>query len=124
MLYGGNYLEETKENIRDYMEETDFTFDEKNREEVEEHLYEEYWINDSITGNASGSFTFNTYQAQECVTEDIETLINAYEEFGINKETIGEKFLNEEWEWMDVICRCYVLAQAIAEVLDDLEEKK
>lgn len=124
MLYCGNYLEETKENIRDYMKETDFTFDEKNREEVEERLYEEYWINDSITGNASGSFTFNTYQAQECVTEDIETLINACEEFCIDKETIGEKFLNEEWEWMDVTCRCYVLAQAIAEVLDELEEEQ
>lgn len=124
MLYCGNYLEETKQNIRDYMEETNFTFAGQDREEVEERLNEEYWINDSITGNASGSFTFNTYQAQECVTEDIETLINACEEFGIEKETIGEKFLNEEWEWMDVTCRCYVLAQAIAEVLDDLEEKK
>lgn len=124
MLYCGNYLEETKQNIRDYMEETDFTFNGKNREEVEERLNEEYWINDSITGNASGSFTFNTYQAQECVTEDIETLINACEEFCIDNGTIGEKFLNEEWEWMDVICRCYVLGQAIAEVLDELEEKK
>ena len=124
MLYCGNYLEETKQNIRDYMEETGFTFDGKDREEVEERLNEEYWINDSVTGNASGSFTFSSYQARENVLEDIDTLREACEEWCIDNETIGEKFLNEEWEWMDVTCRCYVLRQAIEEVLDELEEEQ
>ena len=45
MLYGGNYLEETKENIRDHMKETDFTLDGEDRQEVEERLNDEYWIN-------------------------------------------------------------------------------
>ena len=124
MLYGGNYLEETKYNIQQWMDLEGFTLAGQDREEVAERLNDEFWINDSITGNGSGSFTCSSYQAQECVLEDIETLINACEEFGVNKETIGEKFLNEDWEWMDVTCRCYVLAQAIAEVLDELEEEQ
>ena len=123
MLYAGNYLEETKQNIREWMELEDFTFNGQNREEVEERLNDDFWINDSITGNASGSFTFNSYKAQENVLEDIDTLRDACAEFGVDAKTIGEKFLNEEWEWMDVTCRCYVLGQAIAEVLDDLEEE-
>ena len=123
MLYAGNYLEETKQNIREWMELEDFTFNGQDREEVEERLNDDFWINDSITGNASGSFTFNSYKAQENVLEDIDTLRDACAEFDVDAKTIGEKFLNEEWEWMDVTCRCYVLGQAIAEVLDDLEEE-
>lgn len=123
MLYAGNYLEETKQNIREWMELEGFTFNGQDREEVEERLNDDFWINDSITGNASGSFTFNSYKAQENVLEDIDTLKDACAEFCVGAETIGEKFLNEKWEWMDVTCRCYVLGRAIAEVLDELEEE-
>ena len=123
MLYAGNYLEETKQNIREWMELEDFTLDGQDREEVEEHLNDDFWINDSITGNGSGSFTFNREEAKENVLEDADTLLNACTEFCVDTRTIGEKFLNEEWEWMDVTCRCYVLGQAIAEVLDELEEE-
>lgn len=124
MLYAGNYLEETKRNIREWMELEDFTLDGQDREEVEERLNDNFWINDSITGNGSGSFTFNREEAKENVLEDTDTLLNACTEFCVDTRTIGEKFLNEEWEWMDVTCRCYVLGQAIAEVLDDLEEEQ
>ena len=44
-------------------------------------------------------------------------------EFGIEAETIGQKFLDEEWEWMDVSIRCYLLDQAISEALDEIEEE-
>lgn len=124
MLFRGNYLEDTKNNIERWMELEGFSLSGKDREDVEESLNEDFWINDSITGNGSGSFTFSSYQAKENVLSDIDTLNEACEEFGIEKETIGEKFLNEEWEWMDVTCRCYVLSQAISEVLDEMEEKE
>lgn len=123
MLCNGNYLDETKNNIEQWMELEGFSLSGKDREDVEERLNEDFWINDSITGNGSGSFTFSRYQARENVLSDIDTLNEACEEFCIEKETIGEKFLNEEWEWMDVTCRCYVLSQAISEVLDEIEEK-
>lgn len=32
-------------------------------------------------------------------------------------------FLSEDWEKMDVTIRCYLLGQAIAEVLDDMGEE-
>lgn len=124
MLYGGNYLEDTKYNIQQWMDLEGFTLAGQGREEVAERLNDEFWINDSITGNGSGSFTFSSYQAMKNVLEDIYTLREACEEWCIDNETIGEKFFNEEWEWMDVTCRCYVLSQAIAEVLDELEEEQ
>ena len=43
-------------------------------------------------------------------------------EFGIDNETIGKKFLEGAWEWMDVSIRCYLLGQAISEALDEMED--
>ena len=44
-------------------------------------------------------------------------------EFGVDNETIGQKFLDGSWEWMDVSIRCYLLGQAISEALDEVEEE-
>ena len=42
-------------------------------------------------------------------------------EFGIDAAEIGRRFLNEDWEWFDVSIRCYLLGQAVAAVLDEME---
>lgn len=34
-----------------------------------------------------------------------------------------KKFFNEEFEWMDVTIRCYLLAQAISEALEEVEDE-
>lgn len=34
-------------------------------EDFIERVYEDLWVNDSVTGNGSGSYTFNTWQAEE-----------------------------------------------------------
>ena len=83
---------------------------------------DDLFINDSITGNASGSYTFNSYTAKEYIFNNIDLLNEAITEF-CEDDVIGEKFLNEEWEWMDVTIRCYLLGQAISEALDDIEEE-
>jgi hypothetical protein len=92
-------------------------------EELEQSLNDDLWTADSVTGNASGSYTFNRYQAREYVMDNIELLYEACEEFGTNTETVGEKFFNEEFEWMDVTIRCYLLAQAISEALEEVEDE-
>lgn len=49
-------------------------------------------------------------------------LAEACKEFGVNNETVGEKFLNEDWEYFDVTIRCYLLGWAISEALDEIED--
>lgn len=44
-------------------------------------------------------------------------------EFGTDNSKIGFEFLNEEWEGMDVAIRCYLLGQAIAAALDEIEDE-
>lgn len=113
-----DYLEAVKEDVREYIENEidlkDFT-----RDELEEKLNNDLWANDSVTGNASGSYTFNDYKAQENLAGNWDLVADALEEFG---ETSVDAF-RKGAEWCDVTVRCYLLAQAIREVLDDMDEK-
>ena len=117
-----DYLEAMKSDVLDYIREEVNASEFSDREELENKLNDDLFINDSITGNASGSYTFNSYTAKEYVFDNIDLLNEAITEF-CEDDVIGEKFLNEEWEWMDVTIRCYLLGQAISEALDDMEDE-
>lgn len=120
-----NYLDAMKEDKKDYIRdnyaEWDIVDKLADREEWENELNDALFVNDSVTGNASGSYTFNRWTAQEFVIDNIDLLREAFDEFAFGAETIGEHFLNEEWEMFDVSIRCYLLGQAIAETLDEIE---
>jgi hypothetical protein len=119
------YLEQIKEDIRNHIEEnyTNEEISEKmeNRDEFEEMLNDELWTDDNVTGNGSGSYTFDRSKAQEFVLADIETVQEALREFCVEADTIAEKFLESDWEYFDVTARCYVLGMGISEVLDEIE---
>lgn len=116
-----NYMSAMTEDIRDYITENinreDYTED---RDGLEEYLNDALWIKDSVTGNASGSYTFNRETAKEYVLDNTDLLKEAYTEFG-QKENIADVICDEDWESADVTIRCYLLWQAIAEVLEDLD---
>ena len=123
-----NYLEAVIADVKEWIEynmdlEHDIiTGQFEDRDEIEEYLNDTLFIDDSVTGNASGSYTFNREEAKNYVLADIDTVREALQEFGTDAGTIAEKFLDEDWEYFDVTARCYILGQAIAEVLDELEE--
>jgi len=121
-----NYLKAMIEDIKDYIRnnaELDRNDLEYGREDLEEKLYDDLWTEDSVTGNASGSYTFNRYQAAEYVNDNIDLLHEALTEFCVDADTIVDKFLSEDFEYFDVTIRCYLLRQAIAEALDEIEEE-
>lgn len=116
-----NYLEAMKSDIKDYIKNEVNTANYSDREELENDLNDTLWTVDSVTGNASGSYTFNCADAKEYVTDNIDLLAEACKEFGVNNETVGEKFFAEDWEYFDVTIRCYLLNQAISEALDEID---
>ena len=117
-----NYLEEMKKDIRTHLEdEFEYRYHDLDREELEEKLNDNLWIDDNVTGNASGSYTFCRATAKEYVLDNIDLCKEAMETFCVEAQTIGDKFLSEDWEYFDVTIRCYLLGQAIAEVLDEVE---
>ena len=121
-----NYLEAMREDIKDYIKndaELDVNDLLYNRSYLEEKLHDDLWDCDSVTGNGSGSYTFNRWKAKEYVTDNMELCIEAVKEVCVESETIAEKFLSEDWEYFDVTIRCYLLGQAISEALDEREEE-
>ena len=95
------------------------------RDDLREKLYDDLWTADNVTGNGSGSYTFNSARAAEYVTDNTDLLREALHEFGYYREDLIDlidKFLDGEWEYFDVTIRCYVLGSAIEDALDALEE--
>jgi len=116
-----NYLEAVTEDVRQAIADNyDLTEWRGNRDGLEETLNDALWIDDSVTGNASGSYTFSTYQAEENLCHNMELIEEAAEAFGI-EPTIQVGYEHGA-EWWDVTIRCYYLGQAITTVLDELEE--
>lgn len=113
------------QDIKEYIEnEKSYTIEEleENREEIEQELNDELWTVDSVTGNASGSYTFCRVTAKEYVLENLDLLNDAADCFGIEPNTISDKFLSEDWEYFDVTIRCYMLSIALSIALDEIEE--
>lgn len=116
-----NYLEAMKSDIKDYIKNEVNTSDYSDREELENDLNDILWNEDSITGNASGSYTFNRADAKEYADNNMDLLVEACKEFGVDNETVCKKFFAEDWEYFDVTIRCYLLNQAISEALDEID---
>lgn len=116
-----NYLEAVKEDVREYINNEIALLDFSSLEELEEKLNDDLWINDGVTGNASGSYYCNSWKAEEALSHNWDLLAEALENFGQEETNI----LKQGSEAMDVTIRCYLLGQAIAEVLeeDGIKEK-
>lgn len=80
-------------------------------DEIQDALYDELWIEDSVTGNGSGSYTFNSYKTEEMLCHNRDLLGEALEEFGYPKD---HSKLNDS-EWCDVTIRCYLLGEILGE---------
>lgn len=114
-----NYFEAVKEDVKNYIEnEIDIEkalSEAGDIDNLKDNLYDDLFCNDSVTGNASGSYTFNTWQAEENLCHNMDLLKEALEEFGC-----GIEYLEKGAEACDVTIRCYLLASAISEVIDEL----
>lgn len=114
-----DYYEVVKEDIREYIADNiDFT-EYDSLEELEEYLNDVLWVTDSVTGNASGSYTFNTYKAMENLIYNLDLLGEAFECFGGDVSDVS-KILGQGAEACDVTIRCYLLSECIQSVLEEM----
>ena len=119
-----NYLESMKADILEVIRGEYTLSDYENREQLEERLNDDLWIDDSVTGNGSGSYTFSRATAREYVEQNMDLLKETIDCFGLSAADVAEHFLSEDWEYFDVSIRCYLLPQAIAEALEELETEE
>ena len=105
--------------VLDYIEENIDLTEYADAEELGSFLNDELWTEDSVTGNASGSYYCNTYKAEEAIAHNTDLLIEAIEEFGGDAETYKKALQSPEYA--DVTIRCYLLEQAITEAIERLD---
>lgn len=114
-----NYFDEMRASIEDAIaerkEEVNAMTDNEERYGI---LYDEFFCNDSITGNASGSYFFNAWKAEEAICHNLDLLAEACEEFGSDIDV-----LKGGAEACDVTIRCYLLGGILADVLNNLYEE-
>ena len=73
-----------------------------------------------LTGNTDGSFTFNSAVAESYVIDNCDLLKEACYELCVSNDTVASKFLDQEWEFFDVIIRVYLLPRAINEAVSEM----
>ena len=116
-----DYHEEMKADILEYLNE-EYTTEEikrnlEDKDEFYEKLFDALWVTDSVTGNASGSYTFNRWDAEENICHNLGLLKDALDEFG---STLADA-LEKGAEFCDVTIRCYMLGSVLYQVLNELE---
>lgn len=88
------------------------------RNDLREKLYDALWIDDSVTGNASGSYTFSSYDAEQNIAGNWDLLGEAMREFCCECDAIEKGA-----EWADVTIRCYLLGECLDEAMDEIEDE-
>ena len=122
-MYGYDYKEAVKDDVKKYIEEN-YTCEElrakmQDRDEFAEELRDDCFCADEVTGNASGSYTFSTWEAENYICHNYDILAEALDELGY----IDENPFARGAEWCDVVIRCYMLDGAIETALDEIEEE-
>lgn len=117
-----DYKEAMCDDIRAYIDDNLDLDSNDDKEALESTLNDDLWAEDSVTGNASGSYTFNSVVAKEYVEDNLDLLHESCAELGVDPATISEWFMNQDYESMDVTIRCYLLSECIHTVVAELTE--
>lgn len=113
-----NFLDEVRDDLKQMIIDNYPT--RKALEEADrDTIYDEAFITDSVTGNGSGSYYFNTEKSRENVMNNEEVVEEMIDEFGVDMKEHWN-----DWEFLDVSCRCYLLEQVdIEEVIQEIKEE-
>ena len=86
-----NYYNELKNDILEVLEDKysdEYLYLQENKDlpkdDIFDYLYDALLINDSVTGNLSGSYYFSSYKSREHCYEFFRNVEEALEEFGYN----------------------------------------
>lgn len=97
----------------------DFADESKGDFKTLEDFRDACFIEDSITGNGSGSYTFNSAEAEENIKDLIfsQDLLDMFKEYGYERVP-----LEKGPEFIDVAIRCFLLDECLADVEETVKE--
>lgn len=107
-----DYLSHIVEDVKERIKELDLLGQDA------EYINDKLWADDAVIGNASGSYTCNTWTAEEYLCHNLDLLAEACGELGYDLSVMEKGAEN-----CDVLIRCYLLPQAIDKALEELVEE-
>lgn len=116
------YIDDVCDSVYDAITSGDYEIDFskfKNQSECVDALYELFVREDGVTGAASGSFTMSRDEAKENIMEDPFTVADTIREYLLDANYMADVF-EGDWEQLDMLCRQFVLPQAIDITMLDL----
>ena len=114
-----NYLDALESDIKNVIEWDEYNpHDFKNRDDCETEWLDVMWNDDSITGNASGSYFCNAYKAETALAHNWDLIRDMCTEYGYSDLNVRDF----DPETIDVYIRCYLLSTALSNVLDGIED--
>ena len=117
-----DYMETVMADVREWLD--DNAPDNTEEQLTEKEVYDECWVDDSVTGNASGSYTFSRYEAKQNFMQDDNVqdyLRNMCDEGFTSMDEIGAYVVSDDWEKLDVMIRCWCLGEAVHTVMEERE---
>ena len=107
------YKEQIKNDLLDFAEE------QKGYCDSLDNFRDDAFIADSVTGNGSGSYFFNSYKAKEALGDLIwsDDLADMFREFGYDSVPT-----EKGPEYIDVSVRCFLLDEVISENEKEIKE--
>ena len=112
-----NYQQAVIDDIKQYINDNNIIVTEKNRDDIYDNLYDDLVNSDSVTGNASGSYTFSTWQAEENLCHNWDLMEEAGNELGYDSDVLARGA-----EYLDVMIRFYLVGQLLGSVLDEIQQ--
>ena len=117
-----DYEEALKSDLRDWLKEfiniKGWSKSDCESDRNKTDAYDTAFIEDSVTGNASGSYTRFSWEAEENICHNLDLLGEAVNEFGD-----GFDVLEKGAEACDVTIRCYILGQVFDEVWEEVVDE-
>ena len=118
-----SYKEVVRSDVREWIEDNKEQIEGLDRHDAYDVVYDSCWVADEVTGNASGSYTFSRYEARQNFfnDEDSDDYISQMIEDGfISADELGKKISESNWEYIDLSIRCWLLCDAVSDVLDEM----
>lgn len=112
-----DYLAAVTADVTDYISESIDLSKYETADELKDELNERLFVSDPVTGNASGSYTFSTWQAEENLCHNFDLLGEALTAFGCDPDYM----VKNGAEACDVTIRCYLLSEAVSDAVDALD---
>jgi len=116
-----DYRREIVEDIKAVIDDYDYEGC-RDLDQAEQWLHDQLWIDDSVTGNGSGSYTFSRAKAAEYIAGNGDLIAEAMDYFGCGLEQYKIAFSDPEW--CDVTIRCYLLFDGIVDAFEDPEVRR